>query len=429
MPPSTFRYDSAAGTFAALDLGSRPAVDASAFVVSDLSSTAADGVQVPLTLIRKKDAVGPQITLLEAYGSYGISLLPNFGPRTLVLLQEGVNVATCHVRGGGELGEQWRLAGKDANKPNTWRDLIACAQDLIARGATTKDTLFISGGSAGGITVGMALTERPDLFAGVIDAVPAANTTRDEFSPDGPPNIPEFGTITNRSGFENLYAMDSYQHVKDGVVYPATLITTGLNDPRVSSWEPAKFAARLQASGTPNPVLLRIETDGGHGVGSTASQQNELAADTYSFIFWRARPPGLAARRQTLKRIGTDFGPPTKLVIGARRRAIQLELVRTRGNISSKNARQLHPGEMHAETHVRTVAESDVRVASRDRHGIETALRISLRRDCPTENTARPNPLCALVGRCISKSLGRDARELVDRRGPTNGFLGEIRGQ
>ena len=292
VPPSTFRYDSAAGTFAALDLGTRPAVDASAFVVSDLSSTAADGVQVPLTLIRKKDAVGPQITLLEAYGSYGISLLPNFGPRTLVLLQEGVNVATCHVRGGGELGEQWRLAGKDANKPNTWRDLIACAQDLIARGATTKDTLFISGGSAGGITVGMALTERPELFAGVIDAVPAANTTRDEFSPDGPPNIPEFGTITNRSGFENLYAMDSYQHVKDGVAYPATLITTGLNDPRVSSWEPAKFAARLQASGTPNPVLLRIETDGGHGVGSTASQQNELAADTYSFIFWRAGRPG-----------------------------------------------------------------------------------------------------------------------------------------
>ena len=94
MPPSTFRYDSAAGTFAALDLGTRPAVDASAFVVSDLHSTAADGVQVPLTLIRKKDAVGPQITLLEAYGSYGISLLPNFGPRTLVLLQEGVNVAT-----------------------------------------------------------------------------------------------------------------------------------------------------------------------------------------------------------------------------------------------------------------------------------------------------------------------------------------------
>ena len=138
----------------------------------------------------------------------------------------------------------------------------------------------------------MALTERPELFAGVIDAVPAANTTRDEFSPDGPPNIPEFGTITNRSGFENLYAMDSYQHVKDGVVYPATLITTGLNDPRVSSWEPAKFAARLQASGTPNPVLLRIETDGGHGVGSTASQQNELAADTYSFIFWRAGRPG-----------------------------------------------------------------------------------------------------------------------------------------
>ena len=101
----------------------------------------------------------------------------------------------------------------------------------------------------------------------------------------------EFGTITTQQGFANLYAMDSYQHVKDGATYPAVLVTTGLNDPRVASWEPAKFAARLQASGTPNPVLLRIETDGGHGVGSTASQQNALAADTYSFIFWRAGVP------------------------------------------------------------------------------------------------------------------------------------------
>ncbi len=138
-----------------------------------------------------------------------------------MLLQEGVNVATCHVRGGGELGEQWRLAGKDANKPNTWRDLIACAEDLIARGVTTKGQLFISGGSAGGITMGMALTERPDLFAGVIDAVPAANTTRDgvlcrtvrrTFRSSAP--------SPHRSGFDNLYAMDSYQHVKDGVTYP-----------------------------------------------------------------------------------------------------------------------------------------------------------------------------------------------------------------
>jgi prolyl oligopeptidase len=296
--PATFAYDHVANTFTDLHLGVTPAFD-HPFVVSDLTAQASDGVNVPLTLIEPNDTRMPRITLLDAYGSYGISQLPGFGPRTTVLLKEGVNVATCHVRGGGELGEQWRLAGKDANKPNTWRDLIACAENLIARGATTKGQLFISGGSAGGIAVGMALTERPDLFAGVIDAVPAANATRSEFSANGPPNIPEFGTITTQEGFTNLYAMDTYQHVKDGTTYPPVLVTTGLNDPRVSSWEPAKFAARLQASGTPNPVLLRIETDGGHGVGATATQADELAADTYSFMFWRA---GVTGWRPEIKR-------------------------------------------------------------------------------------------------------------------------------
>lgn len=289
--PATFAYDPVSNRFTDLHLGTNPAFD-HAFVVSDLVAQASDGVNVPLTLIEPNDTRMPRITLLDAYGSYGISELPSFGPRTTVLLKEGVNVATCHVRGGGELGEQWRLAGKDANKPNTWRDLIACAENLIARGVTTKGQLFISGGSAGGIAMGMALTERPDLFAGVIDAVPAANATRSEFSANGPPNIPEFGTIATQEGFTNLQAMDSYLHVKDGTTYPPVLVTTGLNDPRVSSWEPAKFAARLQASGTPNPVLLRIETDGGHGVGATATQADELAADTYSFMFWRAGVPG-----------------------------------------------------------------------------------------------------------------------------------------
>jgi prolyl oligopeptidase len=230
--------------------------------------------------------------VIEAYGSYGLMELPEFSSRVIAFLREGGSHATCHVRGGGELGEAWRLGGKDANKPNTWRDLIACAEDLIARGVTTKDKLFISGGSAGGITVGMALTERPDLFAGVIDSVPAANTIRDEFSANGPPNIPEFGSIETETGFRNLLAMDSYQHVKDGVTYPAVLLMTGLNDPRVEPWEPAKFAARLQASGTPNPVLLRIEVDGGHGVGSTRTQADSRYADIVSFVFWRAGVPG-----------------------------------------------------------------------------------------------------------------------------------------
>ena len=131
----------------------------------------------------------------------------------------------------------------------------------------------------------------PALFAGVIDVVPAANTIRSEFTPNGPPNIPEFGTITNEQGFKNLFEMDSTQHVKPGVTYPAVMISTGLNDPRVSPWEPAKFAAVLQASGSTNPVLLRIDEEAGHGIGSTKTQTDALAADWIAFVKWRAGLP------------------------------------------------------------------------------------------------------------------------------------------
>jgi prolyl oligopeptidase len=206
-------------------------------------------------------------------------------------MRQGITYGVCHVRGGGELGEQWRLGGKDGNKHNTWGDLIACSQYLIGRGITSPAKLFILGGSAGGITMGRSLTERPDLFAGVIDLVPAANTLRSEYTAGGPANIPEFGTIAGADGFANLYDMDSIQHIKKGVQYPAVMITTGLNDPRVAPWEPGKFAAALQASGTAKPVLLRIDEEAGHGMGSTKTQSDDLSADTIAFVFWRAGVP------------------------------------------------------------------------------------------------------------------------------------------
>ena len=290
--PSYLHYDPSSRKFAALDIGHRGNMDAAAFKVSDLEAKARDGAMVPLSLIQPKDAKGPQVTLVEAYGSYGISNLADFSTRRAAAMREGIAYGICHVRGGGEKGEAWRLGGKDANKHNTWEDLIACGEDLIARGITSKDKLFIIGGSAGGITMGRAMTERPDLFAGVIDLVPAANTLRAEFSPNGPPNVPEFGSVKNEQGFRNLYAMDSIQHVKKGVTYPAVMITTGLNDPRVSPWEPAKFAAALQASGSPDPVLLRIDAQAGHGIGSTRTQTDLLTADWIAFIKWRAGTPG-----------------------------------------------------------------------------------------------------------------------------------------
>ena len=290
-PPTLYRLDPASGAFADLHLGVHGDIHADDFTVSDLQAKARDGVSVPLSLVQPKGASGTQVTVVEAYGSYGISELADFSPRRATFMKQGITYGICHVRGGGELGEAWRLGGKDANKPNTWRDLIACGEDLIARGITSKAKLFIIGGSAGGITMGRAMEERPDLFAGVLDLVPAANTTRAEFTPNGPDNIPEFGTVTTEAGFHNLYEMDTVIHVKPGVAYPPVMISTGLNDPRVSPWEPAKFAAALEASGTPNPVLLRIDEQAGHGIGSTRSQRDARNADQIAFVFWRAGRP------------------------------------------------------------------------------------------------------------------------------------------
>jgi prolyl oligopeptidase len=291
VPSGLYAYRLADKSFSDLKIGAHGDISSSDYRVSDLNAKAQDGVMVPLSLVQPKVATGAQITILEAYGSYGISELADFSVRRAAAVRQGITYGVCHVRGGGELGEAWRLGGKDANKHNTWGDLIACGEYVIARGVTAKDKLFIIGGSAGGITMGRSLTERPDLFAGVIDLVPAGNTLRSEFSPNGPPNIPEFGTVTTAGGFKNLYEMDTIRHVKKGTQYPAVLVATGLNDPRVSPWEPAQVAAALQASGTAKPVLLRIDEEAGHGVGSTKTQTDALTADWIAFVFWRAGTP------------------------------------------------------------------------------------------------------------------------------------------
>jgi prolyl oligopeptidase len=290
-PPKEFVYHPANKAFSELKIGAHGDFVPSDYSLSDLQAKAADGTLVPLSLVQPKSAKGSQITMLEAYGSYGISELADFSVRRAAAMRQGITYGICHVRGGGELGEQWRLGGKDANKHNTWGDLIACSEYLIARGVTTPAQLFILGGSAGGITMGRSMTERPELFAGVLDLVPAANPLRSEFTAGGPANIPEFGSITTTQGLANLYEMDTTQHVKKGTQYPAVMITTGLNDPRVAPWEPAKAAAALQASGTAKPVLLRIDAEAGHGIGSTKTQEDELNADVIAFVFWRAGLP------------------------------------------------------------------------------------------------------------------------------------------
>ena len=247
---------------------------------------------IPLSIVHKKGIPldGSNSCILEGYGAYGSTLDPIFRPTWLAFLERGGVIAIAHVRGGGEYGEDWHLAGKEKTKPNTWKDFIACAEYLIKEKYTSAEHLAGQGGSAGGILIGNSIVDRPDLFGAAIDQVGDNNALRFEITSNGVPNIPEFGSVKTEEGFKALLAMDAYNKVKDGVKYPAVLLTTGINDPRVEPWMSAKMAARLQAAtNSGKPVLLRVDYDAGHGFGSTKRQQNEQRADMYAFLFQQLR--------------------------------------------------------------------------------------------------------------------------------------------
>jgi prolyl oligopeptidase len=200
----------------------------------------------------------------------------------------------AHVRGGGEYGEEWHLAGKDANKTRTISDFNDCARWLIAHKYTSAAKLGARGGSAGGITMGGAITRAPELYAAVLDEIPVSDQLRIETTPNGPPNVPEFGSVKTEQGFKNLYATSAVQHVVRGTKYPAVMLTTGINDPRVDPWQAAKMAATLQdASTSGRPILLRVDYEGGHGlIGSGRSQAVALTADEDAFLLWQFGTPG-----------------------------------------------------------------------------------------------------------------------------------------
>lgn len=254
-----------------------------------------DGTMIPLSIVYKKGLKldGSHPTLLEGYGAYAINEDPYFDPKWIAWMELGGVMAFAHVRGGGEYGEEWHQGGMKSNKPNTWKDFIACAEYLVEHGYTTSARLAGQGGSAGGILIGRAFTERPDLFGAALDDVGLSDMIRDMFSPDGLLNVPEYGGLDNAEGFRNLYEISAYYHVNDGVRYPAVMLTTGMNDPRVVPWEPGKMAARLQAAtASGRPVLLRVDYQGGHGgFGATRSQVQERNADEWSFLLWQFGVP------------------------------------------------------------------------------------------------------------------------------------------
>lgn len=291
-PTAVWSID-AAGKLADTGLTPKPAIDTSPYITERRFATAKDGSKIPYSLVYrkglKKDGRNP--AFISAYGSYGAAAYtPSFMGRSLALIDQGAIVGFANVRGGGEYGRDWHRAGQLENKPNTWRDLIAVVEDMQAGGYTAPAHTAIGGRSAGGIPTGMALAERPELFAAVVSGVGWHNPLRYVAEQNGFAEEPEWGAIRDQAGYKALKSIDSYQAVKDGGKYPAVLLTTGVTDPRVAPFHPAKMAARLQAaSASGKPVLLRVDFDAGHGMGSTRAQQDQEAADTYAFILAQTR--------------------------------------------------------------------------------------------------------------------------------------------
>jgi prolyl oligopeptidase len=295
--PRIMQLDARSGEIRDTRLQPAPTADYSGMDEVRLYAPGHDGVRIPVTLIYAKTTrlTGDNPTLLTGYGAYGITQSPSFDPARLAWLERGGVYAIAHIRGGGEYGERWHLGGRGATKINTIRDFISVSEFLVSYGFTNPKRLAILGRSAGGIPVGGAIVRRPELFAAAVAQVPVMDMLRAELTPNGPANIPEFGSAATPAGAENLLVMSAYHHVKEATPYPAVLFTVGYNDARVEPWQPGKMAGRLQAATTSGrPVLLRVDFESGHGRGMTRARRAEELADVYSFVLWQLGDPEFA---------------------------------------------------------------------------------------------------------------------------------------
>ena len=286
-----YAFDAAASTVALLPFEPPGKFDApEGLVAREVRVKSHDGVEVPASIIMRADLKqdGGNPTILYGYGAYGVTEDPGWSPRLLAWLERGGVFVIAHVRGGGVFGDGWHRAGQKATKPNTWKDGIAVAEWLIAQKYTSPAKLAVMGGSAGGIFVGRAMTARPDLFAAAVIAVGNTDLVRSETRANGVGNIPEYGTVKREDEFRALLEMSPYATIRDGVNYPAALFEHGVNDIRVDVWMTLKTASRLAAATTSGrPVLLRLEYDGGHGVGATRNQAQLRTADRWTFLLWQ----------------------------------------------------------------------------------------------------------------------------------------------
>ncbi|HVO89755.1 MAG TPA: prolyl oligopeptidase family serine peptidase [Casimicrobiaceae bacterium] len=286
-PRSWYRFDASARRLVPTELNGRPPFDFADAVVERDSCSSKDGTQVPITIVHAASMPrdGARPTLLYGYGGYGISMSPYYSPLLRLWLDYGGVYAVANVRGGGEFGEPWHLAGNLTHKQNVFDDFASCLQRLVDRKYSNPERLAIMGGSNGGLLMGATLTQHPEMMRAVVSAVGIYDALRWETQPNGAFNVTEFGSVEDPEQFRALHAYSPLARIKDGTRYPAVLLTAGDNDGRVAPYESRKMAARLQAAtASDRPILLRTEAAAGHGAGTALAVRVQQEADVYAFL-------------------------------------------------------------------------------------------------------------------------------------------------
>ena len=288
VPDAIYRYDIATKKSTLFRAPAIPNFRPGEYETKQVFYKSKDGTNVPMFIVHRKGIGlnGKNPTLLYGYGGFNISETPGFNPLRLALLEQGFVYASANLRGGGEYGEKWHQAGTKLKKQNVFDDFIAAAEYLIANKYTSPQMLTIQGGSNGGLLVGTAINQRPDLFRVALPAVGVMDMLRFHKFTIGWNWIPDFGSSDNEAEFKAIYQYSPLHNIREGLKYPATLITTADHDDRVVPAHSFKYAATLQEKYKgENPVLIRIQTRSGHGASST-SIRLEQTADMYSFVFF-----------------------------------------------------------------------------------------------------------------------------------------------
>ncbi|HMB55197.1 MAG TPA: prolyl oligopeptidase family serine peptidase, partial [Thermoanaerobaculia bacterium] len=285
-PPTVYRYDVVSGEST---LWRRPQVDVDPddYAVEQVFYSSEDGTRVPMFVVHKKgvEADGSNPTLLYGYGGFNVSMTPFFSVERLAWLERGGVYAVANLRGGGEYGEEWHQAGTRTDKQNVFDDFIGAAEWLVDNRWTKPKKLAIAGGSNGGLLVGAAMTQRPDLFGAALPAVGVMDMLRFHHFTAGRFWVDDYGTADDPEEFRALYAYSPYHNLEAGTDYPPTLVTTADHDDRVVPGHSFKFAARLQEMHDgDDPVLIRIESRAGHGAGRPTEKRIEAAADQLAFL-------------------------------------------------------------------------------------------------------------------------------------------------